>query len=59
MGINDLHLFNASLWVTEYRTLVEAEANPRHFIEEVYTTKRLHLSLGQVPPAEFEVACTQ
>ena len=40
----------------EYRTFAEAEANLARFIEEVYNRKRLHSSLGYLPPSEFEVA---
>jgi CheY-like chemotaxis protein len=38
----------------EYRTCAEAEANPAHFIETIRTHKRLHASLGYLPPAAFE-----
>lgn len=34
------------VYLKEYRTLEEAEANIGHFIEEVYNLKRLHSSLG-------------
>ncbi len=30
-----------------------------HFIEEVYNTKRLHASLGNMPPGEFETTHAQ
>jgi putative transposase len=42
--------------LSDYRTFEEAEANIGRFIEDVYNRKRLHSSLGYVPPAEFEAA---
>ena len=36
------------------RTFAEAEANIGRFIEDVYNAKRLHSSLGYLPPIEFE-----
>ena len=42
----------------EYRTFAEAEANLGYFIEAVYNQKRLHSSLGYLPPVEFEAACS-
>jgi putative transposase len=44
--------------VKDYRTFEEAEENIGHFIEEVYNKKRLHSSLGYLPPAEFEADYT-
>jgi putative transposase len=38
----------------EYRDLAEARASIEHFLEKVYNEKRLHSSLGYLPPAEFE-----
>ena len=38
----------------DYRTFEEAEANLSRFIEDVYSRKRLHSSLGYRPPVEFE-----
>jgi len=44
------------VYLKEYRTLEEAEHNIGYFIEDVYNAKRLHSSLGYLPPAEFEAA---
>ena len=41
-------------YIKEYRTFEEAYANIKHFIDLVYNEKRLHSSIGYVPPAEFE-----
>lgn len=38
----------------EYKTFKEAYQNIQEFIEEVYNKKRLHSSIGYVPPDEFE-----
>ncbi|MBV9614823.1 MAG: transposase [Ktedonobacteraceae bacterium] len=38
----------------EYGSFADAEANLAGFIEQVYNTKRLHFSLGYLPPAESE-----
>lgn len=46
------------VYLKEYRTFEEAEENIGHFIEEVYNKKRLHSSLGYLPPAEFEADYT-
>jgi len=40
----------------EYRDLAEARASIARFIEQVYNHKRLHSSLGYIPPVEFEQA---
>jgi len=47
------------VYLKQYQTFEEAKANIGQFLEEVYNTKRLHSSLGYVPPAEFEAACRQ
>jgi hypothetical protein len=37
-----------------YETYLDVVENLPYFIEEVYNKKRLHSSLGYVPPEEFE-----
>lgn len=44
------------VYLQDYQTFAEVEANLSHFIAAVYNTKRLHSSLGYLPPAEFEAA---
>jgi putative transposase len=39
---------------TEYRDLADAHAGIGIFLEKVYNQKRLHSTLGYLPPAEFE-----
>ncbi len=47
------------MYLKEYRNFEEAEANLERFIEAVYNTKRLHSSLGYLPPIEFEATQTR
>ena len=42
------------VYLSEYETFGEALQNTGRFIEDVYNAKRLHSSLGYVPPNEFE-----
>jgi putative transposase len=42
------------VYLKDYRDFEEAEQNIGEFIEEVYNRKRLHSSLGYLPPVEFE-----
>ena len=42
------------VYLKYYRNFEEAEQNIGEFIEEVYNRKRLHSSLGYLPPVEFE-----
>jgi len=42
------------VYIKDYRNFEEAEQNIAQFIEEVYNRKRLHSSLGYLPPVEFE-----
>ena len=42
------------VYMFEYETCVEVLGRIPYFIEEVYNKKRLHSSLGYVPPEEFE-----
>ncbi|MGI9049508.1 MAG: transposase [Rubrobacteraceae bacterium] len=42
------------VYLKNYRDFEEAEDNIGQFIEEVYNQKRLHSSLGYLPPVEFE-----
>jgi len=42
------------IYLNEYDTLEQARINIGHFIEDVYNRKRLHSSIGYLPPVEFE-----
>lgn len=42
------------VYLKEYRTFDEAHSNIKRFIEVVYNNKRLHSSIGYLPPVEFE-----
>jgi transposase InsO family protein len=40
--------------INEYDTIDDARQSIAHFIDDVYNRKRLHSSLGYMPPVEFE-----
>lgn len=42
------------VYLQDYQDFDDAEANLARFIDDVYNEKRLHSSLGYVPPSEFE-----
>ena len=44
------------VYLSEYDDVADAKAQIGHFLEAVYNQKRLHSSLGYLPPAEFEQA---
>jgi putative transposase len=46
------------VYLSEYDTGAEALIQIGRFIEDVYNTKRLHSSIGYLPPAEFETMQT-
>lgn len=40
--------------MNEYETLIDVQTNIKRFIEDVYNRKRLHSSIGYIPPEKFE-----
>lgn len=42
------------VYLNEYDDLADAHKNIKRFLEDVYNTKRLHSSIGYLPPNEFE-----
>ena len=40
--------------MNQYQNFEAAKANQTAFLEDVYNVKRLHSSLGYLPPTEFE-----
>jgi putative transposase len=45
------------VYLHDYRTFDEAERHIGHFIDDVYNTRRLHSSLGYLPPTQLETTC--
>ena len=48
-----------NVYLSDYRTWHDVLENVFQFIEDVYNAKRLHSSLGYVPPNEFEANLTK
>ena len=46
------------VYLKDYETFLDAYDNIGRFIDQVYNVKRLHSSLGYVPPNEFEAEVT-
>jgi len=46
------------VYLSHYRNFEEARANLGAFLDDVYNVKRLHSSLGYLPPMEFEANLT-
>jgi len=42
------------VYLAEYGTYADALKNIGHFIDRVYNKKRIHSSLGDLSPTEFE-----
>lgn len=42
------------VYLHHYQTFEEAQARLQTFVEDVYNAKRLHSSLDNIPPDEFE-----
>jgi putative transposase len=42
------------VYLNQYETFAEAESQIGQFIDDVYHQKRLHSSLGELPPVEYE-----
>ena len=47
-------LKNEEVWMNEYETIEDVYRNIKQFIEKVYNKKRLHSSIGYMPPIEYE-----
>ena len=47
------------VYLSFYKNLEEARANLSAFLDDVYNIKRLHSSLGYLPPTEFEAQLTK
>jgi putative transposase len=47
-------LKHEQVYLSEYDNLADANAQIGHFLEAVYNQKRLHSSLGYLPPTEYE-----
>jgi putative transposase len=47
-------LKHEEMYLNQYDSFADAESNIGHFIDDVYNVRRLHSSLGYLPPAEFE-----
>jgi len=42
------------VYLNQYETFADAEGQIGRFIDDVYNQKRLHSSLGYLPPSEYE-----
>lgn len=47
-------LKHEEVYLNQYDSFADAETNIGRFIDDVYNVRRLHSSLGYLPPAEFE-----